>query len=337
MTIINNVRPKVKALGRGDSPDDCWQYFIGKVKENLHVTLCFSPVGDIFRTRARRFPGLVNCTTIDWFQSWPSEALRGVAKEKLSSVELGSDLIRQSVVDFMPYSFEQANKMAQKMYLADKRYVYTTPKSFLELLELFKIMLERQSETIENEKIMYETGLIKLEETEVKVAELSEDLKVIQVEVEKKKEEADQVAEIVGREKGKVEEESNKAQIEQESCETIKRDVEIQKASCEEDVEKLTPLVEDAKEKLNSLDVKEIQFLKAVAQPPAGVDRVFFCIMFMFSGVPGYDNDIELTKQKLPKNLDWKNGCLKLMREPKKLIEMLLSYPTMINENKVPS
>ena len=237
----------------------------------------------------------------------------------------------------MPYSFEQANKMAQKMYLADKRYVYTTPKSFLELLELFRIMLERQSETIENEKIMYETGLIKLEETEVKVAELSADLKVIQVEVEKKKEEADQVAEIVGREKGKVEEESNKAQIEEESCETIKRDVEIQKASCEEDVEKLTPLVEDAKEKLNSLDVKEIQFLKAVAQPPAGVDRVFFCIMFMFSGVPGYDNDIELTKQKLPKNLDWKNGCLKLMREPKKLIEMLLSYPTMINENKVPS
>ena len=65
------------------------------------------------------------------------------------------------------------------MYQADKRYVYTTPKSFLELLELFKIMLERKSEEIENEKIMYETGLIKLEETETKVAELSEDLKII--------------------------------------------------------------------------------------------------------------------------------------------------------------
>lgn len=24
MNIINNVRPKVKALGKGDSPDDCW-------------------------------------------------------------------------------------------------------------------------------------------------------------------------------------------------------------------------------------------------------------------------------------------------------------------------
>jgi dynein heavy chain len=32
MNIINAVRPKVKALGQGDTPDDCWSYFIGKVK-----------------------------------------------------------------------------------------------------------------------------------------------------------------------------------------------------------------------------------------------------------------------------------------------------------------
>lgn len=67
MAIINSVRPKVKSEGRPDSPDDCWAYFIERVQKNLHVTLCFSPVGDTFRTRARRFPGLVNCTSIDWF------------------------------------------------------------------------------------------------------------------------------------------------------------------------------------------------------------------------------------------------------------------------------
>ncbi|MCP4294113.1 MAG: hypothetical protein GY786_00725 [Proteobacteria bacterium] len=37
------------------------------MRKYLHVTLCFSPVGDLFRTRARRFPALVNCTVIDWF------------------------------------------------------------------------------------------------------------------------------------------------------------------------------------------------------------------------------------------------------------------------------
>lgn len=111
----------------------------------------------------------------------------------------------------MPYSFEIANKAALKCYQQERRYVYTTPKSFLELLELFKIMLDKKRIELDDEKQIYELGLVKLEETESKVAELQEELKVISVDVEKKKNEADKVAEVVGREKAKVEEESDKA------------------------------------------------------------------------------------------------------------------------------
>lgn len=49
MNIINQIRPKVKALGLSDAPDDCWKYFLRKVSENLHIGLCFSPVGDMFK------------------------------------------------------------------------------------------------------------------------------------------------------------------------------------------------------------------------------------------------------------------------------------------------
>lgn len=44
-----------------------------QVRSYLHVVLCFSPVGEKFRIRARQFPALVNCTTMDWFHSWPNE------------------------------------------------------------------------------------------------------------------------------------------------------------------------------------------------------------------------------------------------------------------------
>ena len=43
----------------------------------------------------------------------------------------------------------------------------------------------------------------------------------------KKKNEADEVAEVVGREKAKVEEESAKARLEEEACIKIKNEVEI--------------------------------------------------------------------------------------------------------------
>ena len=53
-----------------------YAYFVSKCKENLHLVLCMSPVGEGFRRRIRTFPGLVNCTTLDWFLPWPEEALR---------------------------------------------------------------------------------------------------------------------------------------------------------------------------------------------------------------------------------------------------------------------
>ena len=45
----------------------------------LPQTLIFllnSAVGNAFRERLRKFPSLVNCTTIDWFSEWPADALK---------------------------------------------------------------------------------------------------------------------------------------------------------------------------------------------------------------------------------------------------------------------
>lgn len=57
----------------------------------FQVVLCFSPVGFTLRTRARRFPALVNCTAIDWFHPWPQLALQSVSTtfvEKIPGLEV---------------------------------------------------------------------------------------------------------------------------------------------------------------------------------------------------------------------------------------------------------
>ena len=66
--VIAAMTPKVKALGLVPDRDVCWKAFISNVRKNLHVVLCFSPVGDAMRTRVKRAPALVNSTVIDWFQ-----------------------------------------------------------------------------------------------------------------------------------------------------------------------------------------------------------------------------------------------------------------------------
>lgn len=49
-----------------DTWDNLYSFFLNRVRDNLHVVLCFSPVGDKFSRRAQQFPGLINGCTIDW-------------------------------------------------------------------------------------------------------------------------------------------------------------------------------------------------------------------------------------------------------------------------------
>jgi dynein heavy chain len=62
--------------------------YVGRVKKNIHMIIAMSPLGEIFRSRIRKFPSLVNCCTIDWFSEWPEEALLGVGRGQVTAADL---------------------------------------------------------------------------------------------------------------------------------------------------------------------------------------------------------------------------------------------------------
>ena len=333
--IINSVRSKVKAEGKPDTPDNCWTYFIGKVKANLHMALCFSPVGEAFRRRARQFPALVNTTVIDWFQPWPQDALLNVAKQFLKEIDLGEEEVRGAVERFMPYSFKAVNQASSLIYEQERRYIYTTPKSFLELIKLFKTMLTTKRTNLERSKERYETGLIKLRETASVVSELEESLKVKQVTVDAAKAEADAVATTVGAAKEKVEKETAIANEKAAKATEIQRVVEEQKASAQKDLDAALPLVEKAQSALKDISEKDFQMAKSFANPPKGVPEVFgTCIYLMAGLVP--NEMVEVDKNKKPKAADWK-ACQKMMKDPKDFKNKLIDCKAWIDEGKVPT
>jgi dynein heavy chain len=53
--------------------------FIERVRESLHIALAFSPIGDNFKRRARVYPSLINCCTIDCYTSWPDGELLNIS------------------------------------------------------------------------------------------------------------------------------------------------------------------------------------------------------------------------------------------------------------------
>jgi dynein heavy chain len=243
-TIVNAVRSAVKGEGIIDSKDNCWKFFMDRVRKNLHMALCFSPVGDDFRNRAKKFPALINNTVIDWFHEWPQEALLSVADKFLAETDMPSDEVRQAIVRFMPFSFNIVGKFSKEVKEVERRFVYTTPKSFLELVKLFKSMLDKKITYLEEERTKFEIGVGKLKDTEEAVAVIEAELTVKSVEVEQSKKEANEQATVVGAEKEIVDAKAAEASIEAAKANKIADEVNTLLASVQKDLDAAGPLVE---------------------------------------------------------------------------------------------
>ncbi|KAG6609263.1 dynein heavy chain [Phytophthora cinnamomi] len=311
------------------------KFFQAEIRKRLHLCLCFSPVGDDFRNRARKFPALVNCTVIDWFQPWPKEALLSVGREKLKEIGdlLGSDESRAGIEKFMPFSFQSVNICAERFFQVERRHVYTTPKSYLELLQLYKKILRKKVEEYAAAIDRLEKGLQKLKETGDTVSRLEVELKVILEAAEDKKAVASGIAEAVNKEKANVETESKKAGDEAAKCAIIQAEVTEKQRSTQEDLAKAEPAVEQAMAALDSLNKKDLGECKTMSKPPAGVDDVFSATMVLLAGV---HPNVQVTKTGKVKDVKWDTVKKQLLGNIPEYIDYLVGFKQVVDDGKVP-
>lgn len=328
--IINMLMPVANTKER----TAIWKFFIAELRKRLHLVLCFSPVGDDFRSRARKFPALVNCTVIDWFQPWPRDALLSVGKEKLKDTQLGTDAEREGIENFMPFSFTSVNEVAAKFLKVERRYVYTTPKSYLELLQLFKKILAKKLAEYEHSINRLEVGIDKLRDTAEVVAVLEDELKIKLVAAEEKKAVSSGIAEVVNKEKAKVDVECKKANEEAEKCGVIQTDVTEKQRSTEADLAKAIPAVEEAMAALDTLNKKDLGECKTMSKPPQGVDDVFAATMVLLAGV---HPNVVITKSGKVKDAKW-DACKKqLLGNIPEYIDYLIKFKDVIDSGQVPA
>ncbi|XP_071673758.1 dynein axonemal heavy chain 9-like isoform X5 [Patagioenas fasciata] len=175
--IINSVRNEVKGRGLVDSRETCWKFFIERVRRQLKVVLCFSPVGSKLRVRSRRFPAIISCTAIDWFQEWPQEALESVSLRFLQETETVEDSVKDSISKFMAYVHTSVNEISRLYLSNERRYNYTTPKSFLEQIKLYQNLLLKKGKDLKAKMERLENGLEKLKSTSAQTATVLSTLK----------------------------------------------------------------------------------------------------------------------------------------------------------------
>lgn len=66
-------------------------------------------MGEKFRSRALKFPGLISGSTMDWFQKWPKEALIEVAQHFLADFKVRNSLSGADLVIGLDYECDMTN------------------------------------------------------------------------------------------------------------------------------------------------------------------------------------------------------------------------------------
>jgi dynein heavy chain len=140
--INNGLRPVCNEKKIIDSLDNIATLFISRVRENLHICLCMSPVGETLRVRCRQFPSLVNCCTLDWFGRWPEEALLYVSTAFLKDLPDTAENVKSGLAEMCMKIHISVEEISERFYDSLRRRVYTTPKSYLDLISLYNKVLE---------------------------------------------------------------------------------------------------------------------------------------------------------------------------------------------------
>ncbi|NWI20364.1 DYH9 protein, partial [Crypturellus soui] len=301
--IINGVRNEVKGQGLVDSRETCWKFFIDRVRRQLKVALCFSPVGNKLRVRGRKFPAIVNCTAIDWFHEWPQEALESVSLRFLQETDNIEVSVKESISKFMAYVHTSVNEISRLYLSNERRYNYTTPKSFLEQIKLYQSLLLKKGKDLTAKMERLENGLQKLNSTSTQVDDLKAKLAAQEVELKQKNDDADKLIQVVGVETEKVSREKAVADEEEHKVALITQEVQQKQKDCEEDLAKAEPALAAAQAALNTLNKTNLTELRSFGSPPSAVSNVTAAVMVLMA-----------PSGKIPKDRSWKAARVAMAR-----------------------
>jgi len=310
--IVNKYRKDAKAHDPNCvTGPQVFQYWQLKCRDNLHVVLAMSPSGDKLRIRCRNFPGLVSNCVIDWFFSWPEDALKKVATFLLGDVML-PDEHRDNIIAHLVKSHTTVIEKSTAYKVEQRRFYYVTPKNYLDLISNYRNQLNINRKKNGSSITRLEGGLTKLVEAAEAVSRMQVELADKMVVVNAKTIDVEALIVDITAKTKVADEQAAVAAEKQVAAEEQSRVIIEEKGKADAALNEALPAVAAAAAALENLEKKDLDEIKNFAKPPELVMAVCYQVVCLAP-----------TGEKLSEN--WVDA--KKMLGNGHLLDLLKNYP----------
>ena len=285
MAITADLRPRFlkERVGMEDTQDNLKQFFVDKVRDNLHIMICMSPMNYKFPIRARKFPGIVSCPTIDWFLPWPADALVALSKAIISDfpVECTPE-VKEGLMTHMGMVHTLVTQVCDDYFVQMRRKVFQTPKSYLSFIKNFTVLYSVKLAALKDKESRVNLGLEKLIQGAADVDAMKKILAEEQIKLEVATVETNKMLASLEISSAEAKRESDKVGVIKEKCEADATRIAGEKSACMADLAKAQPFVDEAETAIRSIKPADIGEVKKFAQPAMIIQLVFDGILLLF-------------------------------------------------------
>lgn len=313
----------------GLDESDIFKKFTKQVQQNLHIVFTMNPANPDFSNRQATSPALFNRCVIDWFGDWSYSALLQVASEFIENLELSDksfymEKVNGAVIQgkitykdnksyFLSKAIVEIHNSVGKIntYLMKKgsKYNYMTPRDFLDFIKHFLKLVNEKKEELADQKKHLNSGLNKLKDTEVQVAELRNSLAIKQKTLGEKDTQAEEKMKLMIEQQAETEDKKRKAEklakkLDEQFIIIAQRKEEVRK-----ELSEVEPKFREAEEAVKNIPKKNFDELKAMSNPPALVRTAIEAVAILIIN----EGDKSVTwedARKIVKNQDFLNKVL---------------------------
>merc|ERR1719460_3100684 len=231
--------------GADESLVNLYAYFLDRLKDNLHLVFCFSPVNAKFPIRAQKFPAVFSTVNINWFLPWPEEALIAVSSTFLESYDIDTTAEKKRGLYELMGVFQAKVGQLCEIYLSRMRkYVYVTPKSYLCFIDAYKGLYQVKYEDVNVQEQSVKMGLTKLNEAVVQVDEMKIHLAEEEKNLKVAEEATNKLLVKVQSETAKAEKKAAEVGLQKDECLANKAVIEGEKEAANKELEQMKQLTD---------------------------------------------------------------------------------------------